>query len=1216
MVLVGVVLKNCFGDFCPDGKPTQGMALIRLTSLDSKPLYHAASDSNVTNGKVWEAQIIDGCWQSCELACNSEFGTPSFYEVVEFVNGQEAARHQLQFDCENNCYPNPLPISEAKHSHPCPEPEMTKYYPPVHQQGTPYPPACTCPSCVPMSQGCSGPCSPQEQGCLCALNVEDTDSVDMHLSGSGDPAAPWIVSADVKIDPSSPAPITITENGLSVACCEEHEHDAETVTSLIDNGDGTFTYVNEDGVPVTVSYCCDDVVTNLVDNGNGSFTYTNEDGVSVTVNFSEDDIVTTLVDNENGTFTYTSEDGTDTLISFNPADVNTTYVLSENNETIFLTGSDGAVQSVNICDIVENFCPETVTSLVVNDGGFTYINEDGTPTVVTFPSQGTDSLIDNGDGTYTHTSVDGVVVVIDTNTITNDLNTTYVLTEAVNDGFVTLFGSDGSESSVDICKLIDDHCPAPSEVITTLVNNGNDTFTYTSEDGTQTVISFTPQATDTNTIYDLTNIGGAVIQLSGSDGSTDQIDICSLVEGNCSDSLVDNGNGTYTHTAVNNLVTTIDVCAAVQAGGCVPSLVFNNDGTYTFNDGYGTTTVISPTDLNTTYTIVRNGDTVTLVGSDGSNSPVDICCDDVVTTLVNNFDNTYTYTNEDGVETVIAVGGGGTGTDTNTTYDLTFVGGSTISLVGSDGSTDLLDICSIVEGNCSDNLVYNGNGTYTHTAVNNSVTIIDVCAALEDGGCLPTGSDLCTDLAALNTGPCDPNAELVTTDCETIAASDLASVHGITCCTGSDINHTGQGGTGAAKSFTSVTEIDRGWPEIVGDPAGNTGLINAEETIPASGVSIDVPAATAGCTLFLQVVWSSYITQNNNSGAGSQINATDASGNVSNFSLVDHSETWVSSGTHATSQNVYIMDADTGQAGGSINLSFPNQDNPNNDPLLDGAMIWHWYEVCGVDTSCFGTPLKAGGEYTSATTVPTFGTGSIDAVDPGDCDSVAFSFMRHGSFPGTGDGPGLAPNATWPKDNNWSVADNGSYNEIVDSTSWDRDPITFFGCQVVAQGGWQPGGSGATGFDITHGITGTPDADPKVVWVPLASCEGTVGTGGTAEYSSCSNNVANPNCLVDGAIRNEVEAKVCFDLPDGAEVEVVPKLNNQPITGRAVSLTGPMKMCQVLSFSDYAQGVVGPNQSSGTQTLDFIVNVIDPGVGGDPVVDICAPSLCTEVIPV
>lgn len=141
----------------------------------------------------------------------------------------------------------------------------------------------------------------------------------------------------------------------------------ETVTTLVDNGDGTFTFTNEAGATSVIDLnVITSVVSTLVNNGNGTFTYTNELGATTIFNANG-----TMVDNGDGTYTYTSPSGTVTVIDTS----------------------------------------ETVSSLVDNaDGTFTYTNESGSPTV--FNAKGT--LVDNGNGTFTFTAADGAVTLFET----------------------------------------------------------------------------------------------------------------------------------------------------------------------------------------------------------------------------------------------------------------------------------------------------------------------------------------------------------------------------------------------------------------------------------------------------------------------------------------------------------------------------------------------------------------------------------------------------------------------------------------------------------------------------------------------------------------------------------------------------------------------------------------------------------------------------------
>src|SRR5690606_37508609 len=110
----------------------------------------------------------------------------------------------------------------------------------------------------------------------------------------------------------------------------------------------------------------------LVDNGDGTFTHTAVDGTAVTF----DGNTSTVTDNGDGTYTVTNGDGTTVTIDV-AGDVltevqdNTSDI---HNEILTLIGSEIAANS--------------------------------------------DALVDNGDGTFTHTAVDGTAVTFDANTST------------------------------------------------------------------------------------------------------------------------------------------------------------------------------------------------------------------------------------------------------------------------------------------------------------------------------------------------------------------------------------------------------------------------------------------------------------------------------------------------------------------------------------------------------------------------------------------------------------------------------------------------------------------------------------------------------------------------------------------------------------------------------------------------------------------------------
>ncbi|MEP0111750.1 MAG: hypothetical protein ABJE60_10715 [Nonlabens ulvanivorans] len=160
----------------------------------------------------------------------------------------------------------------------------------------------------------------------------------------------------------------------------------ETITTLVDNTDGTFTYTNEAGTPVTIDTNAAETLTTLVLNADDTnLDYTDEDGVTTQLDFTalvqNLETITTLVDNTDGTFTYTNEAGTPVTIDTNAAETLTTLVLNADDTNLDYTDEDGVTTQLDFTALVQNL--ETITTLVDNtDGTFTYTNEAGTPVTI------------------------------------------------------------------------------------------------------------------------------------------------------------------------------------------------------------------------------------------------------------------------------------------------------------------------------------------------------------------------------------------------------------------------------------------------------------------------------------------------------------------------------------------------------------------------------------------------------------------------------------------------------------------------------------------------------------------------------------------------------------------------------------------------------------------------------------------------------------------
>ncbi|MBF4983805.1 hypothetical protein FNJ87_05470, partial [Nonlabens mediterrranea] len=140
----------------------------------------------------------------------------------------------------------------------------------------------------------------------------------------------------------------------------------ETITTLVDNADGTFTYTNEAGTPVTIDTNAAGTLTTLVLNADDTnLDYTDEDGVTTQLDFTalvqNLETITTLVDNADGTFTYTNEAGTPVTIDTNAAETLTTLVLNADDTNLDYTDENGVTTQLDFTALVQNL--ETITTL-------------------------------------------------------------------------------------------------------------------------------------------------------------------------------------------------------------------------------------------------------------------------------------------------------------------------------------------------------------------------------------------------------------------------------------------------------------------------------------------------------------------------------------------------------------------------------------------------------------------------------------------------------------------------------------------------------------------------------------------------------------------------------------------------------------------------------------------------------------------------------------
>ncbi|MEL4307444.1 beta strand repeat-containing protein [Joostella sp. CR20] len=327
----------------------------------------------------------------------------------------------------------------------------------------------------------------------------------------------------------------------------------ETETTLVDNGDGSYTYTNEKNVPTTIK------VTQTGsgdpnDNGTGGApgniyvdestgdVYTYNSTTNTWEQANPDETVTTFTDNQDGTYTYVSEDGTSTDISVTQTGTGAPTG-NGNAGDIYVDESTGDVYTYNsTTNTWEKANAETVSTLDENtDGTYTYTDEDGKETNLKVTQSGSGNPNDNGTG-----GAPGNIYVDESTGDVYTYNSTTNTWEQAN----------------------------PDETVTTFTDNQDGTYTYISEDGTPTDISVTQTGTGAPTGNG--NAGDIYVDESTGDVYTYNSTTNTWEQANPDETvttLVNNGSGNYTYTSEDGTAETIDVIADVTTNA---TTIFGN----------------------------------------------------------------------------------------------------------------------------------------------------------------------------------------------------------------------------------------------------------------------------------------------------------------------------------------------------------------------------------------------------------------------------------------------------------------------------------------------------------------------------------------------------------------------------------------------------------------------------------------------------------------
>ncbi|MFX0557254.1 hypothetical protein ACOCEA_10665, partial [Maribacter sp. CXY002] len=165
----------------------------------------------------------------------------------------------------------------------------------------------------------------------------------------------------------------------------------------------------------------------------------------------------------------------------------------------------------------------------------------------------------------------------------------------------------------------------PAEVITTLVDNGNDTFTYTNEDGVATTFEGTDNQIASEVSFDNTASGLTATDVQAA------IDEINAAAGTVA--LVDNGDGTYDFTDASGNTTTISDTS-------ISTLSAPVNGVYTYTDESGATQTIDTNASSNPYDNTASG----LTATDVQAAIDEINAAAGTVALVDNGDGTYDFT--------------------------------------------------------------------------------------------------------------------------------------------------------------------------------------------------------------------------------------------------------------------------------------------------------------------------------------------------------------------------------------------------------------------------------------------------------------------------------------------------------------------------------------------------------------------------------------------
>ncbi|WP_413513566.1 hypothetical protein [Myroides odoratus] len=574
----------------------------------------------------------------------------------------------------------------------------------------------------------------------------------------------------------------------------------ETVTTLVANANGTYTYKSEDDTEVTIDIPAavaenfqtivntnSETVKNIIEQiakdieGNVTYNGTNlvykdASGTEQIVDLSQlvkaNETITTLVANANGTYTYKSENDTEVTIDI-PASVaeNFQTIVNSNSETVkniieqiakdiegnvTYNGTDlvykdasGADQIINLAQLIK--ANETVTTLIANaNGTYTYKSENDTEVTIDIPAAVAENFetIVNTNSEFVKNIIEQIAKDIEGNVTYNGTNLVYK-------------DASGTEQIVDLSQLV-----KANETITTLVANANGTYTYKSENDTEVTIDIPASVAEnfqtivnsnSETVKNIieqiakdvegnVTYNGTNLVYKDATGTEQIVDLSQLVKANETiTTLVANANGTYTYKSENDTEVTIDIPAAVAEHF---ETIVNTNSEFVKN-------IIEQIAKDVEGNVTYNGTDLVYKDASGADQIINLAqlvkANETVTTLIANANGTYTYKSENDTEVTIDIPAAvaenfETIVNTNSEFIKNIIeqiakdvegnvtyNGTNLVYKDASGTEQIVDLSQLVKANETiTTLVANANGTYTYKSENDTEVTIDIPAAVAE----------------------------------------------------------------------------------------------------------------------------------------------------------------------------------------------------------------------------------------------------------------------------------------------------------------------------------------------------------------------------------------------------------------------------------------------------------------------------------------------------